>query len=702
MSGANGLNSRQLAVVPRADLLRRWQRGERIRAEDCLLRHPTLQNDAEVLLDLLCTEAAVRLAQGETLHIEEYVRRLPQLAAPIRQHLEAMAATHAEPSPTPFLDPVADTLVPASPAPGQTDTLMHDTEGLEPPQTGHPSPVPTMYPGSIPCEMVGDYEVLGELGRGGMGVVYRARQRRLNRVVALKMILAGSHAGPEELSRFRREAAAIACLQHPNIVQVHESGEYQGKPFFSLEFIDGGSLDRKLNAAPLPPREAAALVETLARAMHAAHEQGIIHRDLKPANVLLTKDGTPKITDFGLAKKLDEAGLSLSGAVMGTPSYMAPEQASGQVRAIDARTDVYALGAVLYECLTGRPPFRAATAMDTLMQVLQNEPVPPGRLAARCPRELETICLKCLEKQQDKRYDTAVSLAEDLRRFQSGESIAARPAGTAERAVKWVKRRPLVSALLALIALLAVGGAAGILTAYSVAVEQEKAARHESEQAREAERKTGIERDRALKAEADAKAQKKTADEERSRAVEETRRARRALAQSKIAEAEVAWSAGDAIAARGRLEEVATDLREWEWRCLTRITRGSLYTLAGHTTRINGVAVSADGLLLASASHDGTVKVWDVRTGKDLLTLAGHAGPVSAAAFSPDGRLGRCHQTLGRPHGKGTLQTHRTRWHRPSRGIQLRRHTSRLGRHRQDRPRVGCRRRQAPCHLQGT
>jgi serine/threonine-protein kinase len=227
------------------------------------------------------------------------------------------------------------------------------------------------------------YELLAELGRGGMGVVYQARHGKLNRVVALKMILAGSHAGAADLARFQTEAEAIARLQHPNIVQVHEVGEHEGKPFFSLEFCAGGSLAQKLNGTPLPAREAAALLETLARAMQAAHDQHIIHRDLKPANVLLTEAGVPKITDFGLAKKLDEAGQTHSGAIMGTPSYMAPEQAGGKSGAIGPAADVYALGALLYECLTGRPPFKAATALDTIMQVVSEEPVPPRQLNAK-------------------------------------------------------------------------------------------------------------------------------------------------------------------------------------------------------------------------------------------------------------------------------------------------------------------------------
>ena len=259
---------------------------------------------------------------------------------------------------------------------------------------------------------VAGYEILGELGRGGMGVVYQARHVKLNRPVALKMILAGSHAGESELARFRAEAEAVALVQHPNIVQIYEIGEQDGRPFFSLEYVAGGSLAAKLNGTPLPARQAAQLVETLARTMQAAHDQGIIHRDLKPANVLLTKDGVPKITDFGLAKQLGSAkGQTQSGAIMGTPSYMAPEQAAGKTREIGPAADVYALGAILYELLTGRPPFKAESAMETLLQTLEKEPLPPTLLNPKIDRDLETICLKCLQKQAADRYASASAVA---------------------------------------------------------------------------------------------------------------------------------------------------------------------------------------------------------------------------------------------------------------------------------------------------
>jgi serine/threonine-protein kinase len=303
------------------------------------------------------------------------------------------------------------------------------------------------------------YEVLGEVGRGGMGIVYRARQVALNREVALKMILSGSHADANEMARFRREGQAIARLQHPNIVAIHEVGEHNGRPFFSLEFCSGGSLEQQLAGwRPLPPGKAAALVQQLAQAMHAAHQAKVIHRDLKPANVLLTADGTPRITDFGLAKKLDESGHTRTGSVLGTPSYMAPEQAAGK-KEVGPAADVYALGAILYACLTGRPPFLAATPFDTIVQVLSEEPVPPRQRNDKVPMDLETVCLKALHKDPKNRYGSAAALAEDLGRYLGGEPVHARPVGRLERSWKWVRRNPAVAALTAVLLLvLTVGG----------------------------------------------------------------------------------------------------------------------------------------------------------------------------------------------------------------------------------------------------
>jgi WD40 repeat protein/tRNA A-37 threonylcarbamoyl transferase component Bud32 len=301
------------------------------------------------------------------------------------------------------------------------------------------------------------YEVLEELGRGGMGVVYKARQHGLDRFVALKMILSASQASPAEAARFMHEAKTIALLKHPNVVQVHEFGSQDGKPFFSLEYLEGGSLAEKLRGEPQAPLLAAQTVHLLAQAVQAAHEHGIVHRDLKPANVLLAADGTPKISDFGIAKQRDSV-ITATGEVLGTPSYMAPEQAGGKAKNVGPAADIYALGAILYEMLTGRPPFKGASAWETIQFVTNSDPVTPRQLQPMVPRDLETICLKCLEKEPAKRYPMAADLASDLSRFQAGETIQARPVGSWERAGRWCLRNKAVSASL-------VAGALSLLAA---------------------------------------------------------------------------------------------------------------------------------------------------------------------------------------------------------------------------------------------
>jgi serine/threonine-protein kinase len=281
-----------------------------------------------------------------------------------------------------------------------------------------------------------------------MGVVYQVWQPGLGRMAALKVVLAGPHAGPEHRARFRTEAEAVARLQHPNIVPIYEVGEHDGRPYMLLEYVQGGSLARKLGGTPLPARQGAELVETLARAIHHAHQKGVIHRDLTPGNILLTPEGQPKVTDFGLAKLLvGGEGRTQSGAILGTPSYMAPEQAGGRSKGVGPATDVYALGAVLYECLTGRPPFKAETPLETLLQVVDAEPARPAQLQPKVPRDLETICLKCLQKNPARRYASAAALADDLRRFLAGEPIQARPVSSWERGVKWARRRPALAGL---------------------------------------------------------------------------------------------------------------------------------------------------------------------------------------------------------------------------------------------------------------
>src|SRR4051794_1445994 len=339
-----------------------------------------------------------------------------------------------------------------------------ELDALFPAPTERGVGAPGLLPASASLPQVPGYNVEAELGHGGMGIVYRAWHLRLQRRVALKMLLAGRHAQPAERERFLREAEAVAGLRHPHIVQVYEAGDVDGQSYFTMELVEGGSLTQQIQGVPQPVRKAAALVAILADAIHAAHQSGIVHRDLKPGNILLTADGTPTVTDFGLARRLQGGGaLTLSGVPMGTPSYMAPEQAQGQRDAAGPATDVYALGAILYELLTGRPPFRAATAAETLQQVISQEPAPPSRLNDKVPRDLETICLKCLHKEPGRRYASATALADDLRRFSEGRPIQARPAGWAERTWRWGRRNPASAALVATgLALVGLAGGGGV------------------------------------------------------------------------------------------------------------------------------------------------------------------------------------------------------------------------------------------------
>jgi serine/threonine-protein kinase len=405
-----------LAALLLVEQSARWQRGERVLVEAYLEQNPALRTDPEGILDLIGGEMRLREQLGETPQLAEYLQRFGAWEPQLRERFGVQAGPRTQVVAVAPFQPSRALVSPRPPAAAKLPVL----------------------PG---------YEVLAELGRGGMGVVYKARQTSLKRLVALKMILAGSHAGPTARLRFGTEAEAVARLQHPNIVQIYEVGEHAGQPFFALEYVEGGSLEQKIAGAAQPETEAARLVEALARAVHHAHQRGILHRDLKPGNVLLTAEGAPKVSDFGLAKLLDaEAGPTLTTGCIGTPSYMPPEQAAGNTNAIGAPADVYSLGAILYELLTGRPPFRGTSQLKTLEQVRTQEPVPPARWRGQLTRDLETICLKCLEKKPTQRYATALELADDLRRFLEGRPVQARPVAAWQRLGRSVRRRPVLAA----------------------------------------------------------------------------------------------------------------------------------------------------------------------------------------------------------------------------------------------------------------
>jgi eukaryotic-like serine/threonine-protein kinase len=384
-------------------------------------------------------------------------------------------------------------------------------------------------------KQIGEYEILGEVGRGGMGVVYKARHRSLKRLVALKMILAGEFASPAQGMRFRLEAELAARMKHPNIVQLYEIGNIDGRPYLILEWVEGGSLETKLNGQAWPADDAARLLETLARAIHAAHGDGVIHRDLKPANIMLSTDGTPKITDFGLAQPV-EAGKTLTqnGYLVGTPGYMAPEQASGNRALVGPGTDIYALGVILYQLCSGQLPFQSDNTLELLRAVQSDEPPRLSRKPANVSRDLEAIVLHCLEKEPHRRYPSALALAEDLGRFRDGRQVEARPVGTVARLVRSAQRRPLVTSLLALLVVSLLGGLGGVTWKWLDANEQ---------------------RDRA-------NANSRRADEEKSAALYQTYRASLAAASAAL------QNHNTADAAR-HLADAPASLRRWEWNHLS-------------------------------------------------------------------------------------------------------------------------------------
>ncbi|HVW02837.1 MAG TPA: protein kinase, partial [Planctomycetaceae bacterium] len=451
----------------------------------------------------------------------------------------------------------------------------------------------------------GDYELLDEIARGGMGVVYKARQTRLNRTVAIKMILSGNLASDEDVRRFQREAQAAANLQHPNIVSVHEVGLHDGHHYFSMDYVDGRSLADLIRENPARPRQAAAWVRETATAIHYAHQQGTLHRDLKPSNILVDRSGRVRITDFGLAMRTTaDQALTQTGQIVGTPAYMPPEQAQSKRSLIGPASDVYSLGAILYELLTGRPPFRSDSAVTTIQQVIQSEPVSPRLLNPGVPRDLETICLKCLQKEPHKRYLTAELLAEDLERFLRGEPIVARPIGRIARAWRWCRRNPLPASL----ASAAIGLLLTIACGATIAYLREAALHERAEgladdlqksygdlsQLREIAKslRAAVEADQAKLQDTQSKlldAQTRTASVEGDyRELESQRRALAAvldIRQQKLYStllflAQADWDAGEVARADAYLEDCPQSLRDRRWNRLKHLCRPQMQTFA--------------------------------------------------------------------------------------------------------------------------
>jgi serine/threonine protein kinase/WD40 repeat protein/Tfp pilus assembly protein PilF len=587
-----------LIEVLRSEQRQHWLLGERILSETYFDRYPSLLDDADCALQLVYNEVVLREEGGETPRLEEYLQRFPRFAAQLPPLFEVHRALESD-----QLHLGSDTL---------------HLVGADLPANG--------FGNTGPWPAVPGYEILGVLGRGGMGVVYQARHLRLNRLVALKMILAGNLAGPGHHARFRAEAEAVARLQHPNIVQIYEVGELNGLPYFSLEYVSGGTLTHVLNGTPQPARAAANLVRILALAVEYAHQRGILHRDLKPANILLANgegepsqhDSTseplrlplasylPKITDFGLAKQRDaDVGHTGSGDVLGTPSYMAPEQAEGKVRQIGPTADVYALGAILYELLTGRPPFKARTPLDTLRQVIFENPVPISRAQHAVPRDLETICLKCLQKEPHKRYASARALAEDLQRFLADQSILARRSSSLERGWRWCRRNPAVAALVSSVVILLLIIAIGASMA-AVRLRRELGRSEQAEQA--------------------------TVDQLWESKLEAARVLRQSSEAGRRFKALEVLRSAAAITPDLRLRNEAI-------ACMALTDLGNARLLDGHAPPNGGIAFDSRLEHYALGDDRGNISIRRVADNEEISALPGEGVSAPILRFSPDGRF---------------------------------------------------------------
>lgn len=580
-----------------AEIVRRLRAGESFHTETLLEQHPGLADDEEAVVELVYAEHVVREELGKEVAPEEWFARFPRHRERLRRLLELhhLFGEQTESVSGAGFEPLAEE------GDGGSSGAGHS---------------------SLPQAA---FELIEEIGRGGMGVVYKARQLALGRVVALKTILAGDDVEPHEYRRFLFEAEAIARLQHPNILQIYGVGELDGLPYLALEYVEGKNLAEWQKEASPGVEWSARLVETLARAIHHAHRRGVIHRDLKPANVLLAADGTPKVSDFGLAKLITEnrASTITVTTVLGTPRYMAPELVSGRSGEVGPGVDVYSLGAILYELLAGVPLFPGTTPLEAMRRVLEDMPKPPSSVRPGVPRDLDTICLKCLEREPRERYASAEDLAEELRRFLADEPILARSTSTWERVIKWTRRRPSEAALAGLAVLVVLGILA--VTVWSNAWLRRHGKNLEAALEREQE-------------------QTKAVREERARAAQHEHLALRQRYGSHVRLAQNAWDAGHVDLAQAFLEEqhaepAEIDLRGFEWYYLYALSHRETSILPGHAASISAHALSPSAPLLASGNLHGNIFLRDLGSNRIRTMRGKHASTVLHLVFNPSGRV---------------------------------------------------------------